>query len=363
MRIGIIMHPYGEKNPGGLPRIIFGWAKALLSTDHANDYLIFFKEEPKALPALPGDNWTPHVLGSGRFWLNRLKWFPEADVYLFNTPVLPFLWKPRRAVIIAQDYPYKYLKARNLSEYLSRSFISFYHGYSLRRADHIVAISESTKRDTMRFFNIPERKITVVYQGFTDVCALPETGVSLPEKFFFFAGTIKERKNVLSIVKAFTILRSRVPGCVHKLVIAGKAEGSYYEEICVYIKEHGMTNEIIFLGHLNENQLSYAYKRAEALVFPSLIEGAGLPVLEAMACGIPVITSNSFGPSELGGNGAAVLIDPRSPEDIASAMERIILDPSFRQERVRRGLEQSKRFSWNTTVRDMLSVLTRTAAL
>src|SRR3989344_713644 len=105
MKIGIILHPYGEKKPGGLPRIIFGWAEALLSVDKNNEYTLFFKDEISKPPALPGSNWTTHILGKGRFWLNRLKKYPQSDVYIFNTPVLPFLWKPKKSVIIVLDYP------------------------------------------------------------------------------------------------------------------------------------------------------------------------------------------------------------------------------------------------------------------
>lgn len=361
MRIGIVMHPYGEKKPGGLPRIIFGWTQGLLSVDRENEYSIFFKEQPLARPLLPGSNWTTYVLGAGRFWLDRLRYAPQADVYLFNTPVLPLFWKPPKSVVIVLDYPYKYLKARNLKERLFRFFISWYHRRSLRRADHIIAVSESTKRDTMRFFDIPADKITVVYHGFTDVCKLPEQSLSLPEKFFFFAGTIKERKNVLNIVKAFELFQARCPDATHRLVLAGKNEGPYYEAVLSYIREKGIESNVVFMGHLDESQLSYAYKRAEALIFPSIVEGTGFPILEAMSCGLPVITSNIFGPAEMGGNDGAVLIDPYDPLQIALAMERLVSDTAFRQEQVRLGLKQAKRFDWNTTGRETLGVLTRTA--
>ena len=361
MKIGIIMYPYGERQPGGLPRIIFGWTQALLSVDRENEYLIFFKEPPKAAPALSGNNWSTFVLGTGRFWLDRLRSAPQADVYLFNTPVLPFFFKPRRSVVIALDYPYKYLKANGLRERLFRLFVSWYHGRSLRRADHIIAVSESTKRDTVRFFGIPPEKITVVYHGFTDICALPEEPLPLPEKFFFFAGTIKERKNVLNIVKSFELFRTEFPGAIHRLVLAGKNEGPYYEAVRAYIRERKLEEHTVFVGHLNERELSFVYRRAEALIFPSVVEGTGFPVLEAMNCGVPVITSNIFGPSELGGN-AALLVNPREPAEIAVAMERLAHDPNFRKERIRLGFEQVKHFDWKNTGTETLQVLKRVAA-
>src|SRR3989344_2823050 len=131
MKIGIVLHPYGEKKPGGLPRIIFGWTQALLSVDQENEYLIFLKERPITPPDLPGKNWRLEILGSGHFWLERLRQKTPCDVYLFNTPVLPFLWKSPCSVVIALDYPYKYLETKSIREWLFRKFISSYHGRSL----------------------------------------------------------------------------------------------------------------------------------------------------------------------------------------------------------------------------------------
>ena len=362
MKIGIIMYPYGEKKPGGLPRIIFGWAEALISVDKVSEYLIFFKDQITKPPALPRGNWKTFVLGPGRFWLNRLKKYPEADVYLFNTPVLPFLWKPRRAVVIALDYPYKYLKAESLKQWLFRFFISWYHGYSMRRADHIISVSDSTKNDTIKFFGIPKEKITTVYHGYVHICEYPEKTVDfLPEKYFFFAGTIKERKNVLAIVKGLESLIKKHPEFPHKLAIGGKNEGKYYEMMLRYIKECNLEDRVVFLGHLNENQLSYAYKRAEGLVFPSIVEGTGFPILESMGCGTPVVTSNIFGPAEMGANGGAVLINPYKPEEIGDAMERLITDPEFRANQIKKGLEQAARFSWTNTGKETLAILEKVA--
>ena len=117
------MHPYGEKRPGGLPRIIHGWTEALLSVDRKNEYVIFFKDKPESLPVLPGNNWQTEVLGRGRFWLDRLRHHTICDVYLFNTPVLPFFWKPPKSVVIALDYPYKYLPPRSFFDRCRRIFV------------------------------------------------------------------------------------------------------------------------------------------------------------------------------------------------------------------------------------------------
>lgn len=357
MRIGIILHPYGEKQPGGLPRIISGWAEALLSVDQENEYIIFLKEKPKELPKLPGKNWRVEVLGPGRFWLDRLKDASQADTYLFNTPVLPFFWRPPRAVVIALDYPYKYLPAGSLTVWLKRKFISWYHKRSLRRADHIIAVSHSTKNDTVKFFDIDPDKISVVYHGYKKICDVPENNVHIPEKYFFFAGTMKERKNVLNIIKGYEEFYRAHPGAEERLLLCGKNEGEYYEKLLAYIHDHHLDDRVRFTGHLNESQLSFVYRRASALVFPSIIEGTGFPILEALSCGIPVITSNIFGPAELGGNGAALLINPYSFKEIGEAMARIVFEPGIREKLLSNAVTQLKQFSWENTGRETLEIL------
>lgn len=359
------MHPYGEKKPGGLPRIIFGWAESLIRNDTENEYVIFLKEKPECEPLLPGKNWHTEVLGVGRLWLTRLKHTTQCDVYLFNTPVLPLFYKPRRSVIIVLDYPYKYLAARNFSERLKRVFISWIHGYSMRRADHIIAVSNSTKNDTMRFFNIPSEKISVVYHGYKKICEISEQvpQAEVPEKYFFFAGTLKERKNVMHIIEAFNMCVKRNAGFKHDLVIGGKNEGEYFASLQEYVAGESIRERVHFLGHLNEAELSYVYKRAGALVFPSIVEGTGFPILEAMSCGIPVITSNIFGPAELGGNGAAVLIDPYNAREIARAMEQLITNPALRASIVAKGPAQLENFSWDRCGMETRKILEKAARM
>ncbi len=348
MKIGIILHPFGEKHPGGLPRVIFGWAENLIRFAPENSFIIYLKEECKQMPILPDGNVEFHVLGGGRFWMDKLASAPKSDVYLFNTPVLPFFTKLKGAIVIAQDFPYKYLPARSIKEFFKRKFVEWYHSRSFRRAAHIIAISDYTKKDVIRFFGIPESKVTTIYPDYKRICDifLPDP-VPLPERFFFFAATIKERKNVFTIVRAFIKLLDRRPDLNHHLVLGGKAEGSYYESIMKFIRENKREDRIQFLGHLTERQLSYIYPKADALVFPSIVEGTGLPVLEAMSCGTPVITSDICGPSELGAEGSAILVHPEDSDEMSEAMEQIATDDNLRQELSFSGKKRSDLFSWD----------------
>lgn len=355
MRIGIILHPYGEDQPAGLARTIFELTKGMLAVDRENEYVIFLKRAPRALPEFPGKNWRVHVLGGGLLWLDRLRDAPQCDVIIFNTPVMPLIYKPKKSIVLALDFAYYYFPPRGFKVILLNWLTYRYHGRSLRRADGIVAISEATKLDTIKLFGIAPEKIHVVWCGFKDVCAVSEQAIALPEIFFLFVGVMKPRKNVLNVVRAFRAICDKYPD--YMLILGGRAEGAYVEEMKRYTASEGIQARVQFIGHLNDGQLSYVYKRAQALVFISFIEGFGYPVLEAMACGTPVITSRSTSLGEICKNNSALLVDPSSVQELASAMERIAQDENLTQELIRNGRRQAAEFSWKKAGREMVNIM------
>lgn len=337
MKIGITLHPYGEKKPAGLGRAIFEITRAMLEVDTKNEYTIFLKN-PNLNPNLPGSNWKAESLTP--YAVCRL------DVCIFNTPVMPWWYgvfgKAKKSVVIAYDFAYL--------QYSPSKFLKFIHNRALKKANLIISISEATKKDLIEIFKIPKEKIKVTYLGFNDICSLPGSPVpNLPEKFFLFVGAIKERKNVHGVVEAFSKYKSE--GGEHGLVVAGNGQGEYFERIK---KISG--NNVIFLNQISDAQLSYLYQKAEALVYPSFIEGFGLPILEAQDCGLPVITSNTSSLPEVAGVGA-ILVDPHNVSQITEAMKKISLDPNFRQSLIERGRENSKKFSWQKTAQEILRIL------
>ena len=355
MRIGIILHPYGEHQPAGLARTIFELTKGMISVDRENEYVIFLKRKPRTMPEFPGKNWSVHVLGEGILWLDRLRDAPQCDVVVFNTPVLPLFYRPRRSVILALDFAYYYFPPRGVNATLLNCLTFWYHGRSLRRADAIVAISEATKKDVIKLFHVASERIEVVLCGFKNICASQEKPMDLPEKFFLFVGVMKERKNVFNVVRAFRAICEKYPD--YMLVLGGRAEGEYADAMREYIKKEGIETRVRFIGHLNDGQLSFVYRRARALVFASFIEGFGYPVLEAMACGTPVITSRSTSLGEICQHNSALLVDPASVNEIASAMDRIASHPEVREELIKNGRERAKKFSWEKAGKEMLAVI------
>ena len=180
MRIGIVLHPYGEDSPAGLARTIFEFAKGMLEADAESEYVIFLKHAAKEPPRLPGKNWRVEALGGGRFWLENLRRASAVDVCIFNTPVLPLFFRPKASVVLALDFAYYYLGWKTLGGSFRDLATLCYHALSLWRADHIVAISQATKRDVVKIFRVPERKISVVHLGYKNICAASETPLPLP---------------------------------------------------------------------------------------------------------------------------------------------------------------------------------------
>jgi glycosyltransferase involved in cell wall biosynthesis len=227
------------------------------------------------------------------------------------------------------------------------------HRRSLRLAEKVVCISRATKESAMRHFGIPEQKCVVVPIAAMPLAA-PVVVNDLPEKFFLFAGVLKERKNVATLIRAFALFCKK--DTEHQFLIAGKTRGAYYESLQALVRDLGISGRVRFLGYVSDGELAYLYSRAAALVFASLIEGFGMPVLEAFTAGCPVITSNEGALAEVAGD-AALTCDPRSPEALAACMRRIATDPGLRDELNMKGKLRAKEFSWEKAVRAILALL------
>ena len=349
MRIGIVLHPYGEGKPAGLGRAIYEITRSLIERDRDNRYVVYLRKKPKMLPVFSGSNWEIKILGNRFLWLDFGLWGEKLDVCIFNTPVMPLFVKPKKSIVITYDYAYHYFE--------HPFWLEQYHKFSLRRADRIVAISEYTKQETIKLFDIREEKVNVVYLGFKNFCEGAPTAKPVlgGKKFFLFVGVIKERKNPLGIVKAFYLLKEKTH-CEHVLALLGWGKGPYWEEIKIYIKEHSLETSVIIDEETRDDGLLPYYQQAEALLYPSFIEGFGFPVLEAFSCGLPVITSTTSSLPEVGGD-AALLVNPHKTEEIAAAMERILTEKGLRDSLIKKGYEQMKKFSWENTARGYIDII------
>lgn len=354
MKIGIFLHPYGESEPAGLGRAILDLTAALIAVAPSDTFVILVKGNPVSPPSFPGTNWSVIPCGGGWQWRDRgLAKAPKADAYLFHTPVMPLWRRAKKSVVIALDFAYLHARARSIRDVFRRLFLFWAHAAALEACSRIIAISDATRRDVIRFFRINEEKVTTVHFGFREICGGYEERYDAPEKFFLFVGVMKERKNVLAIVKAFARFASAHPE--YHLLLVGKTEGEYGDFLKREAGRSSVAERIRFLGYRNDAELAYLYRRAAALVYPSSLEGFGFPVLEAMACGTAVIASRASSLPELAGE-AGLLVNPDDIGEIAAAMSLIADDPALRTDLIAKGNEQVKKFSWEKAAGEMLKI-------
>lgn len=231
--------------------------------------------------------------------------------------------------------------------------------YSARKADHIIAISNQTKIDLMEMLHIPEHKISVTYLAADDRFR-PQTEkldvlkkYNLPQQYILFIGTLEPRKNLLCLIHAFERLK-RQHDVPHKLVIVGAA-GWKYSPIFELVHSLDLASDIIFTGFVEDVDLPAIYSMAALFAFPSLYEGFGLPVLEAMQCGIPVLGSNVSSIPEIIAD-AGILIDPNDIDEWTKQMYAIVSDDSYHSALCNRSLRRSAQFSWLKTANETYSI-------
>jgi glycosyltransferase involved in cell wall biosynthesis len=238
-----------------------------------------------------------------------------------------------------------------------------------RRATRVLTVSESSKADIMRFFGTDSSKIDVIYNAYDarfgdepreeDVVRVRER-YQLHDEFVLYAGNVKPHKNLERLIDAFHLVRAR--GLDHlKLVMIGD-DISKYASLRHAVHRYRLHRYVRFLGYLPEETLAVMYRLAGVFVFPSLYEGFGLPPLEAMASGTPVVTSNVSSLPEVAGD-AAQLVDPYDPEAIADAIYRVLTDVDLRRDLRRRGLARARQFSWETSVRRVREIYGEVADL
>ena len=339
--------------------------RAILALEREHEYRLYCGAPPAA--DLFGELRGAEVVAMPfpRLWTHlRLSWEMAQrppDVLFVPAHVLPLI-HPRRSAVTVHDLGYRYCPEAHGA--WSRWYLERSTRYHSRAAAHIIADSEATARDVMRDYRVPAERITVVYPGrgaevspVTDPERLNDVRVryGIPGEYLLYVGTIQPRKNLLLLVDAYATMVERYPGGDVSLVVAGK-KGWLSDKLFDHVLSLGLTSRVIMPGYIAPHHLSALLSGARALVFPSLYEGFGFPVLEAMTCGVPVICSDVSSLPEVAGD-AALLVDPFSVESICEAIVRVLADEGLRAEMVARGHLQAKRFSWERCARETLEVL------
>ena len=320
---------------------------------------LYFRDEPASdlFPASPNVN--KHIIPFKRAW-THLKfahtiWSSRPDITFVPAHTLPFIF-PGKSMVTIHDLGYKYFPDAHPAR--QRLYLDLTTRYSQTRATRILADSQATANDLTKFYNTPSDKIRVVYPGvdpeplratLQDV-EIVRQKYNLPERYFIFIGTLQPRKNIKRIIQAFSYWQSQNHDDDTALVLAG-GQGWLFDETWVQ-----SVNNVILTGYIDEADKSTLLKGAIALVFPTLYEGFGFPVIEAMHCGTPVIASNTSSLPELVGN-AGILVNPDDTQEIADAMTRYSRDDVFRQNMIEAGQQQATHFTWNKTALDTLEII------
>src|SRR5260221_5714354 len=369
--IGIDYTPAYEQG-GGIGRYVRELIAALAEHDQDTAYRLFVAGAGKrGLPPLPGPSFQWAASRISPAWFARLwhrarlplpvEWW-TGPVTLFHATdfVLPPTRAATRTVLTVHDLSFARTPeaaSPSLKRYLDRVVPR-----SVHRADHVLADSQAAKDDLITLYGVQSDKITVLLSGVNprfqpvrdpEILSAVRDRYRIGDALYILAiGTIQPRKNFERLIEAFAVLPQDLHA-VH-LVIAG-GSGWLQAPIYAVVQALGLQERVHFIGFAEDADLPALYSGARCLAFPSLYEGFGLPVLEAMACGVPVLTSNVSSLGEVAGD-AALLVDPLSTEQITAALSRLLTDEGLRADLVTRGHTQAKRFSWDKAAQQLQQV-------
>lgn len=373
MRIGIDVTSALTQG-GGIGRYTRELVRALTALDGRSDYHLFAAKEvgetavPDPLPS--GEHIHFHAAPLTEAWLYRL-WYrlripapvqwTTGPLDLFHSPdfVLPPVAEGIPTLLTVHDlsfvhYPEVYPSV--LVDYLNRVV-----PWSIRRATHVLADSAATRDDLVAAWQVPADKITVLYSGVNEQfrpVTEPEILTAVANRYhlddtpyFLSVGTVQPRKNYQMLIRAFAPVAAVHP---HNLYIAG-GKGWLYDDMLAEIERQGLNGRVRFLGFVADADLPALYSQATLFLFPSLYEGFGLPLLEAMQCGVPVVTSHSSSLPEVVGE-TAVQLSPHDQKAWTNALQNLVADPAWRAHLVAAGYRRARQFSWQKAAQELLSL-------
>ena len=350
----------------GIGTYVRNLLRQLARIDHDTDYVLLCRRGDQPIARELGENFRTVTESAGQYSVTEQLSVPlhlgRASPQLFHTPhyVLPVL-TPCRSIVTIHDcihliFP-QYLPGRVAHAYSRAMFWTAVH-----RASRILTVSEASKNDILRFFGIPSDRVTVIHNAIDDRFyeEPPEEHVvqvreryQLHDPFLMYAGNVKPHKNIERLIDAFVLLRQNGYDDL-KLLITG-SEISRYATLRRAVHRHNLHRHVRFLGYQSEETLAALYRLADVFVFPSLYEGFGLPPLEAMASGTPVVASNVSSLPEVVGD-AGLLVNPYDPQAIAEGISRVLSDETLRADLTARGLTRARAFSWADSVKQIRQI-------
>jgi glycosyltransferase involved in cell wall biosynthesis len=352
----------------GIGRLVRDLVSALFVADPITPYRLFVAGSPTPSIDVP-DNFQWKSTPISPEWLARI-WhrahFPipvelftgKVDLYHATDFTLPPVAKRTKTIVTVHDL--SFVRVPDAAPAKLRNYLNSVVPRSVKRADMVIADSVATRDDLIDLYKINPEKIEVLYSGVEkryqpmrnkDNLKFVLEKYKIPSvPYLLTVGTVQPRKNYARIVEALNILH--IKGFDLHLVIAGQP-GWLQDDLYETVRRLNLDQHVHITGFVDEADLPILYSHAQCVPYPSLYEGFGFPILESMACGVPVVTSNVSSLPEVAG-GAAVLVDPYDVESLASAIQKILQDSDFRSMLVKRGFEQIKNFTWEQTATSLI---------
>lgn len=312
------------------------------------------------------DRWMYRIWHRARLPLPVQLLSGDCDLYHATDFVLPPVWHGTRTVLTVHDLTFE--RDPDSAQPRLLSFLKRVVPQSARRATHIVADSVATARDLSELYGISAERITVIHSGVDAVFHADSPADDLQllrkrygigdEPYILTVGTLQRRKNHLTLVRAFAKLIQRLPQTDRMQLVISGGKGWLYDDVLAEVQTLGITQHVVFTGFTDEADLPALYRGASVFAFPSLYEGFGLPPLEAMASGVPVVTSNASSLPEVVGE-AGLMVDARDDGALADALERAALDDDWRASAIERGLQRAATFTWQHSAQQLLAVYER----
>lgn len=381
MHIGIDASRAFVSRPTGTENYSLNLIEVLGQIDYNNSYTLYIRNNSyQTLGVKFPDNFKFKVIPWPYLWTQAglasecIKEPP--DVLFIPAHTLPLIRRPSlKTVVTIHDLGAEFLPQYH--QFPHKLYLNKSTEYAVKQATHLIAVSKSTKDSLIAKLHCDSQRISVIYEGYDDEKFNPQASKkklyheteSRPESlvkirkvldkykiklpYILFVGTIQPRKNLVRLIEAFSIVSSKASSI--SLIIAGKP-GWTYEEIYSAPEKFRVEERVRFLDYIASEDLPIFYQNAHCFVLPSLYEGFGLPVLEAMACGCPVVVSKTSSLTELVGE-AGLLVNPLNINDIAENLQSIINNSELREDLIKKGLKQVKKFSWEKCARETLKVI------
>jgi len=364
LRIGISLL-CAKQERTGIENVTFNLIRALSEIDNQNEYVIFANNQNRDWVSLPAD----------RFDIVNVEFASQRCIWLWEH--LFFHLDPRRRGIDLVHFPLvggvigyrgrNVITIHDLNDYLGRYNAKLrqrllcvaWYKTNIPRANMVVTVSEDARNQMLEHFAVAPDKVRVVYNGVDErfkplaKSATFKSLYHLPDEYILFVGSSYGNKNIKRMIEAFWLSRQERK-FNHHLVIAGRF-GNEGADLKAFVEKNNLGSVVHFGGYFPDHDLPKLYNHASVFVFPTLSEGFGLPPLEAMACGTPVVASDIPALREVLGE-SALLVDPYSVQSIAEGMAKAVADVTLREELIKKGLERARRFSWRKTATDMLRI-------